>query len=160
MTKFKTVLVFGTILIFTGFTAYAFAHGGGYGYGRGMMNGYYMNGPGMMDGYYMNGPGHMWNNMSQEDQQLMQDEMNKFFTATKDLRIQYDEKRIELEQEYAKPEKDQAKISTLEKDLFNLSTKLEKARFDHMSEMRKLFADKGYDGGYMMGAGGFGGCHY
>lgn len=150
MTKFKSVIIFGTIILFTGFTAYAFAHGRG----ERMGDGY-----GMMNGYHMNGGGHMWNNLSMEDQQLMQDQMNKFFTSTKDLRIQYDEKRVELDQEYSKPEKDQARIANLEKELFELSAKLEKARFDHMSEMRRLFADKGY-GGYMMGAGGFGGCRY
>jgi zinc resistance-associated protein len=159
MTNFslKRVILFGTIFLITGFTAYAFAHGGGYhmggGYGYGMMG----------DGYHMmGGYGHMWNALSPEDQQLMHDQMDKFFASTQDLRKQYYEKRVELNQEYANPEKDQARISALEKDLFDISSKIEKARFENMNEMHKRFAGRIPDG-YMMGTGrgygGYGGCY-
>ncbi|WP_020588177.1 hypothetical protein [Desulfobacter curvatus] len=94
MTKIsiKNLIFFGTILLVTGFAAYAFAHGGGYhmggGYGYGMMNGY---------GYHhMGGGGHMWNNLSVEDQQKMQDQMNDFFSSTQELREQYYQKRVAL----------------------------------------------------------------
>ncbi|WP_020586783.1 periplasmic heavy metal sensor [Desulfobacter curvatus] len=162
MTNFslKKVILFGTIFLITGFTAYAFAHGEGYhmggGYGSGMMGGYGM----MGDGYHMmGGYGHMWNDLSPKDQQLMHDQMDKFFASTQDLRKQYYEKRVELNQEYAKSEKDQARISALEKDLFDISSKIEKARFENMNEMHKLFEGRIPDG-YMMGAGrGYGGCY-
>ena len=62
----KRIIIFGTILLLTGFAAYAFAHGGGYhmggDYGYGMMAGYHRGGYGMMDGYHMGG--HMWNDLS------------------------------------------------------------------------------------------------
>ena len=62
--------------------------------------------------------------------------------------------------EYSKPEKDQAKIDTLEKELFGLSSKIEKIRFDHTNEMHKLFGDKalGFNSGMGMGGYGYGGC--
>lgn len=158
MTKIsiKKLITFGTILLVTGFAALAFAHGGGYhmgdGYGYGMMNG---------NGYHhMGGGGHMWNNLSAEDQQKMQDQMNAFFSSTQELRTQYGQKRIELNTEYSKTEKDQAKIDALEKELFDISSKINEKRFEHTRKMRALFADKaiGFNDGMGMGGYGYGGC--
>ena len=145
----KRLVVLGMILLLTGFAAYAFAHGGGNYMGRG--------GYGMMNGYHMGNGGHMWNNFSAEDQGKMQNQMNEFFSSTKGLREQYDKKQLELNQEYSNPEKDQAKIDTLQSELFDLNSKIEKERFEHMRGMQKLFADKAP--GYNMGWGGRnGGC--
>lgn len=158
MTKIsiKKLIFFGIILMVTGFAAFAFAHGGGYhmgsGYGHGMMNGY---------GYHhMGGGGHMWNNLSAEDQQKMQDRMNAFFSSTRELRNQYDQKRVELKTEYSKSEKDQAKIDALENELFDLSSKIEKKRFEHSRNMRDFFADGsiGFNQGMGMGGYGYGSC--
>jgi zinc resistance-associated protein len=160
MTKIsiKKLITFGTILLVTGFAALAFAHGGGYhmgggyGYGYGMMNG---------NGYHhMGGNGHMWNDLSVEDQQKMQDQMNAFFSSTQDLRKQYYQTRVDLNTEYSKSEKDQAKIDALEKELFDLSSKIEKKRFEHTRKMRELFADNatGFNHGMGMGGYGYGGC--
>ncbi len=150
MIKFtvKKLVVFVTILSITGFSVYAFAHGGGSPMGGGY---------GMMNGYHMNGGGHMWNSLSVEDQKKMQDQMNDFFSSTQGFRDQYYQKKAELHQEYSKTEKDQTKIDSLEKELFDLSSKFEKKRFDHMSGMRKLFADNPSNFRYGMG-GGYGGC--
>lgn len=162
MTKFsiKKLIVLGTILLVSGFAVYAFAHGGdGYRMGG---NGYHMGGggygPGMMNGYQMGGGGHMWNDLSVEDQQKMQDQMNAFFSSTKELRGQYYQKRVELNQEYSKSEKNTAKIETLEKELFDLSSQIEKERFDHMNKVQKLFADKAPGNNYGMRGNGYGGC--
>lgn len=157
MTKIsaKKTIIFGIVALITGFAVYAFAHGPGYG----MMNGYHMGGGygnGMMNGYSMGGGGHMWNNLSVEDQQKMQDQMNNFFSQTQELRNEYDQKRVELNQEYSKPEKDQATINTLEKELFDLSSQIEKKRFDHMSKVQELFTAN--SSGAYMGRGGYGGC--
>ncbi len=151
MTKIsiKKLIIFGTILIFTGFTAYAFAHSGKYHMGGGY-------GSGMMNGYHMGGGGHMWDDLSVKDQQKMHDQMNEFFSSTQELRKQYYQKRVELNQEYSKSEKDQAQIDTLEKELFDLSSQIEKSRFEHMNETQKLYSDKAP--GYNMGRGGYGGC--
>jgi len=157
----KKIVIFGTILI-TCFAAYAFAHSGdshrGGGYGYGMMGGYHRGGYGMMDSYRMGG--HMWNDLSVEDQQKMHDQMNKFFSATQELKSEFYRKRVELNQEYSKSEKDQAKIDALEKELFDLSSKIEKKHFDHTREMQKRFADKapGFNHGMSMGRYGYGGC--
>jgi len=150
----KKVFILGTILFLTGFAAYAFAHGSGYNMG----GGYHRGGYGMMNGYHMGG--HMWNDLSVEDQQMMHDQMNKFFSETQEVRTEYYQKRVELNKEYSKPEKDQAKIDTLEKELFDLSSKIEKKRFDHKREMQKLFSDKapGFNYGMGMRGHGYGGC--
>ena len=73
----KRLIIGGTILLVTGFTALAFAQGGGYnmrgGYGHGMMSGY---------GHHQAGNcGYMYNNLSVEDQQNMQDHMNSVHQA-------------------------------------------------------------------------------
>ena len=99
---------------------------------------------------------HMWNDLSVKDQQIMHDHMNKFFSETQGLRSEYYQKRVELNKEYSKPDKDQAKIDTLEKELFDLSSKIEKKCFDHTREMQKLFSDKAPDFNYGMGMGGHG----
>ncbi len=158
----KKLVIFGITLLLAGFVGYTFAHGWGYhmggGYGYGMMDGYHRGGYSMMDGYHMGG--HMWNDLSVEDQQIMHDQMNKFFSETQELRSEYYQKRVELNKEYSKPDKDQAKIDTLEKELFDLSSKIEKNRFDHTREMQKLFGDKipGFNYGMGMGGHGYGGC--
>ncbi|MCP4673804.1 MAG: hypothetical protein GY857_21155, partial [Desulfobacula sp.] len=64
--------------------------------------------------------------------------------------------RVDLNQEYSKSEKDQARIDTLEKELFDLSSQIEKKRFEHMDETKKLYSDKGT--GSYMGRGRYGGC--
>lgn len=147
MTKISTkkTIIFGIVALITGFAVYAFAYGPGYG---------------MMNGYSMGGGGHMWNNLSVEDQQKMQDQMNNFFSQTQELRNQHYQKRVELNQEYSKPEKDQATINTLEKELFDLSTQIEKKRFDHMNKVQELFTANGLRNapGTYMGRGGYGGC--
>ena len=70
----KRLIIGGTILLVTGFSALAFAQGGGYnmrgggGYGHGMMNGY---------GHHQAGNcGYMYNNMSADARQNMLDHMN------------------------------------------------------------------------------------
>lgn len=164
-TSTKKTLIFGIVALIIGFSVYAFAYGpgmmngGGYG-GYGMMNGGGGYGPGMMNGYYMGNGGHMWDNLSVEDQQKMQDQMNNFFSTTQELRKQYYQKRVELNQEYSKSEKDRTKIDTLEKELFDLSTQIEKSRFDHMNKMQDLFTDNspGNTPGNYMGRGGYLGC--
>ncbi|MCF6249483.1 MAG: periplasmic heavy metal sensor [Desulfobacula sp.] len=154
----KKILVLGTFFLVTGFAAYAFAYGGGYsmGGGYGMMNGgYHMGYGGYMMGSGMYGNGQMWQNVSTEDQKKMQTQMDEFFSSTRELRDQYYEKRIELNREYSKSEKDQNKIDSLQKELFDLSANFEKQRFDHMTGMQKLFA--GNTNGFS-GMGGYGGC--
>jgi len=136
----KSLVILGAILLVTGI---AFAHGRGYHMG-GYGGGYHMNG-----GYgMMNGSPHGWDNLSAEDQKKMQDEMNAFYEETKALRAEYSQKRAALAQEYATPEKDQAAIDHLEEELFNLSSKLDKERFDHMGTMRKQFGGNTYGMGY------------
>jgi hypothetical protein len=62
-----------------------------------------------------------------------------------------------LNKEYAKSEKDQAKIGSLRKELFDLSSQFEKKRFNHMTTMQKLFSDKNA-GNFVSMGGGYNNC--
>ena len=155
----KTIFVASFILIAGIIASQAFAYmGGGYhmGGGYGMMNSY-QKGYGNQMGYGMMGNGYMMEGLSAEDQQKMLDQMNNFFSSTKEVREQSYQKQLELNKEYAKSEKDQAKIETLQKELFDLSTQFEKERFNHMTTMQKLFSDKNIGSFRGMG-GGYNGC--
>lgn len=159
ITTRKTILALSILLIAGIITSQAFAYmGGGYHMesGYGMMNGNQM-GYGSQAGYGMMGSGYMMENLSAENQQKMLDQMNTFFASTKEIREQSFQKQIELNKEYAKPEKDQAKIETLQKELFNLSAQFEKQRFDNRIAMQKLFPDN-TTGAFTGMGGGYGGC--
>ena len=129
----KKALIFGLIVLLTGFSAYAFARGGEYGPVAG---GYHMMGNGMY------GYGHMWQNLTPEDQEKMKTQMDTFFESTKELRAQHYEKRAELNRLYSSPEKNQTKIDTLKKELIDISAQLGKQRVDHMTEMNTHFAGR------------------
>jgi Spy/CpxP family protein refolding chaperone len=169
LTTKKTIGVTAILFIAGIIATQAFAYmGGGYhmGSGYGMMNGnqvgygnqmgYGMMGNGYMGNGYM-GNGYMMENLSAENQQKMLDQMNSFFASTKEIREQRYQKQLELNKEYANPEKDQAKIETLQKELFDLSTQFEKQRFDNRIAMQKLFPDNNMSS--FTGANrGYGGC--
>jgi Spy/CpxP family protein refolding chaperone len=149
----KTALLASIVLITGIITSQALAHMGGVynmmggnqrGYGNHMGNG--MMGSGMMGNDYM------MENFSAEDQQTMLEQMNTFFSSTREVREQSYQKQLELNKEYAKSEKDQAKIDSLRKELFDLSSQFEKERFNHMTTMQKLFSDK--NTGNFVGMGG------
>jgi len=161
----KTILFASIVLIAGVIAAQAFAHmGGNYqrrggynmmnnnhmGYGNQMGYGNHMGENGIM------GNGYMMESLSAEDQKKMQDQMDEFYSSTKGLRGQYYQKRTGLNQEYSKSEKDQAKIDTLEKELFDLSAQIEKKRFENMNGMQKFYSNKG--SGSYMGRVGYGGC--
>ena len=156
----KKTILFGSIILITGIIAsQAFAYmGGGYNMGNqyGMMGGSQM-GYGNHMGSGMNGNNHMMQNLSAEDQKKMQDQMNTFFSSTRQIREQTYQKQLDLKQEYLKSDKDQGKIEALQKELFDLSARFEKERFSHMQTMQKLFSDKG-NGNFMAMGGGYGDC--
>lgn len=144
MNKFtaKNTILPAAILLIIGIIAtQAFAHMGG-NFGGGWF--------GMMGRSHM-GNGYMMSNFSVEDQQKMQDRMNTFFSETADIREQIYRKQLELEQEYAATEMDQAKIEEIQKQLFDLNTRFEKERFNHMTAMQQLFPDQGRSGFYGRG---------
>ncbi len=158
----KTILLVSIILTAGFIATQVYAHMGGYNMGGGyhMGNGYnMMSGPNM--GYGM-GYGHMWNNLSAEDQKKMQGQMDSYYEATKGIRLQINQKQLELNTEALKTKQDPAVIDKLEQELFDLSAQLDRERFNHMKKMRSLFP--GNDGrSFMsrgMGYGYGGGCQY
>jgi len=152
----KSILAVSVILIAGFIASQAVAHMNGSMYGN--QNGY---------GNHMMGYGnYMGPNISVEDQAKMHEQMDAFFEATKGIREKIYKKRVALSREYAKDKKDQGAIDTLENDLFDLNTQLEKKRFEHMKAMQDLFPYEngrygtGMGQGYGMGMGhGYGGCY-
>jgi hypothetical protein len=102
---------------------FVYAHGGGYGMMGG--GGYGMMGPGMMYGHGDNDgdygcPGaagfgrNDWNSESQQ----------KFLTDTVQLRKEMNDKRFEYQEALRNPKTTREQISTLEKEMIDLRTKL------------------------------------
>ena len=152
-TKTKTIIVASILLVAGIITSHATAYMGGanhMGNGSNMMNGNHM---GYGSGYGMMDNGYMMENLSAEDQAKMLDQMNSFFSSIRDIREQQYQKQLELNAEYAKPEKDQVKIEALQKQVFDLSSQFEKQRFDHMVTMNRFFADKNTGSATGMGNG-------
>ncbi|MFP4445465.1 MAG: periplasmic heavy metal sensor [Desulfosudaceae bacterium] len=154
----KTILTVMVVLITGVFAVQAFAHMGGHHRGGGGFghHGAYGNQPGC--GPYGSGPA--WNKLAGEEREQFLQEREKFFAATQELRNQYQAKRLALSNEYAREKTDPARIRALEKELFEISAKLDKARFEHRLTMQEKFGDnaagfsrKGYKPGY-----GRGGC--
>ncbi len=155
-TKLFTSILFAFIVLIAGiFTTQAFAQGvegvymgrdgykgnenfgidrGGGHMGRGMMYGNSM-GYGLGDNYYM------MENLSAENQKKMMNIMNKFFSSTREIKKQSYQKQLELNGEYARNNRDNAKINALKKELANLYSRFEKERVKTMTAMQKLFLE-------------------
>ena len=135
----KKTLLFAVILLIASLSVYAFAHSG-----RNHMRGFSGMGYGNHMGYGMNyyRGGHMLDSLSIDDQAKMQEQMNAFFSDTKEIREKKYNKRLELNQEYSKSEVDNEKIKRLQSELFDLSSQFEKQRFEHRATMQELFGNQ------------------
>jgi len=139
----KTTLFLAAIFLVS-FSVYAFAHGGRtymgssnhMGYGNHMGYNSHMGGYGMM--YNDN----MWEDLSAEGQTRMQESMNKFFSDTKEIREARYNKQLELNKEYSKTEIDKGKVKKLQNEIFDLSSKFEKKRYEHMETVQELFGNE------------------
>lgn len=182
--KLNNMLSILTVTLFLGVSATAFAGpgmGGGRGWGWGPGMGY---GPGMMGyGQEMAGYGHgpmgygpgrgygfgmgrgfrgdgYTGNLSDEDLKKLGEQRSAFFEATKNLRNDLFEKRLELRSELAKQNPDTQKAEKLQKEISELRTQMDQKRINHVIEMKKInpdigrgFAGRG-PGGYGAGFGG------
>ena len=155
----KTILTVMVVLITGVFVVQAFAYMGGHHRG---WNGYgHHGGYGSQPGYGPHSTGPAWDNLTGEEREKFLKERERFHAATQELRNQYQEKRLSLSHEYAREKTDPAKIRALEKELFEISAKLDKARFEHRLAMQEKFGDNaaGFSRkGYKRGYGRSGGC--
>ena len=164
----KGLIVTGiAVLAMVTFSAYAFADGS-WGWGRHHRGeGYHMGGPGYGDserGWYGKS-GRGWDNLSEEDAQLVEKEREAFFKDTEDLRQAIYQTRLEMRAEMAKKDPDTQKLSDLQKDLSSSKADFAQKRLNHRLEMRKVLPDNyqagagmGRGRGYGRGPGNGGGC--
>ena len=137
------LLVVLTVFAVVGFGVYAFADGGmGYGQHRG---GWDHQGPGWRHG--SSGcpgyGGHMKGDLSDEENQKMDQQRNAFHKANKDLKQNIYQKELELESEFAKKEPDAKKAAGIQKEISDLQAQIDQNRVNHIIEMKKIDPDVG-----------------
>ena len=103
------------------------------------------------------GPGFgCWGDLSQEDTQKLEKERADFFEATKNLRANIYQKRLELRSELAKENPDAKKAAELQTEISGLRAEFDQKRLNHFLNLRKITPDigRGFSDGYgMMGPG-------
>ena len=140
----KLILIFIVISI-VGFGSFALAHmGQGSGYNRGGHHGF---------GNHHQGYGGFENNLSEAEIKQMQAERNAFFEATREIRAQIYQKRLELGSELAKKDPDPETAIGLQKEISELKAQMGLKRLDHILKLKKINPDVGRG---LMGHGGFG----
>ncbi|MBW1776110.1 MAG: periplasmic heavy metal sensor [Deltaproteobacteria bacterium] len=172
----KTFMVVVAVLLLVGMGTVAFADWGR-GYGRHHMGYGPGSGPGAYGGCgYGYGPG--WHHrgygygrgggdLSAEELKQLEEARETFFDATRDLRSNLRQKRLELEAELTKAEPDSAKAFATQKEISDLRAQLDQKRVEHRIKMEKLFPEGGPRRGLgfegrrgLRGGGGPGACWY
>lgn len=152
----KKILIGMTLFVVLGFGAHAFAQWGmGYRHHGGMhhRSGWHLRGSA--------GPGYGYPaDMGNEEIKKLEQERTAFYEATKDIRQQIYQKRLELRSEFAKKDLDTEKAMRLQKEISDLKTLLDQKRLDHVLKLKKINPDfgRGRMGYGMMGRERYGGC--
>jgi len=156
--KTKTTIFGLAAVLILAIAAITFAHGG-YGSHMGSYGGGHMMGPGygghMMgwdsdDGSYCRGYGAR-GNLSDADAAKLDKSREKFYTDTRDLRKQIDQKQMALSREMDKVNPDQGKIFELQKEISSLRSDFDQKAIAHQMEMRRLLPDNYRGSGYGRG---------
>jgi len=107
-------------------------------------------------------------NLSADQVKKLEEERAQFFDATKSLRQEIYQKRLELASEMAKQKPDAGRASALQKEISDRQAQLAQQRLEHIFRVRQISPDlgRGFPGkGFMgpgmmhwgmMGPGGFG----
>ena len=157
----KAILII-TLIAIVGFGTHAMAQMGmGYGHSGGMQYG-----PGRLHhGYGSQGYGGFWGNLTEDEIKQMQEERKAFFEATREIRQQLYQKRLELRSELAKKNPVAEKAAGLQKEISELKGQMGRKRLDHILKLKKINPDvgrgllgRGQMGYGMMGPQGYGGC--
>ena len=131
------LLVVLTIFAIVGFGVYAFADGGmGYGQHR---RGWDPHGPGWRHGGSgCPGYGYMGSDLTDEENQKMNQQRKAFHKANQDLRQNIYQKQLELESEFAKKAPDAKKAAGIQKEISDLQAQMDQNRVEHILEMKKI----------------------
>jgi len=94
-------------------------------------------------------------NLSEEDIKKLDEERQAFFEATKDLRREVYQKRLELASEMARQNPDPARAAAIQKEISDTKARLAQKHLDHLFRIRKINPDLGlgFRGGNHMGFG-------
>lgn len=76
--------------------------------------------------------------LSEEQIEKIQEERTAFQTATQDLRMELQSKRLALQSELAKKEPDAKAAKSLQKEISALNAELAQKRIEHILEMKKI----------------------
>lgn len=80
----------------------------------------------------------MEQNLSPEEIEKLNQAREKFFEATRDLRLEIGQKQLELRAELAKKEPDTKKAFGLQKEISGLKSQLGQKRLEHRLEVKKI----------------------
>jgi Spy/CpxP family protein refolding chaperone len=139
------LILFFTVISIVGFGSFALAHmGQGPGYNRGGHHGY---------GGHHQGYGGFGENLSEAEIKQMQAERKAFFEATREIRAQIYQKRLEMGSELAKKDPDPERAVGLQKEISELKAQMGLKRLDHILKLKKINPDVNRG---LMGHGGFG----
>ncbi|UCD82254.1 MAG: periplasmic heavy metal sensor [Desulfobacterales bacterium] len=140
------------VIFILGSEPLAFAHRDkGYGY-PGMMH--YGQGP-HHRGY--GGPGYgMFGDLTEDQIRKLDEERAAFWEATKDLRQQIYQKRLELASELAKQNPDAVAAATIQQQISDLMAQLAQKHLEHFLRVQKIDPDAGRGGPMGFGMMGFG----
>ncbi|MGD8519866.1 MAG: periplasmic heavy metal sensor [Desulfobacterales bacterium] len=160
--KFAKKIVFLSALIaILGFSAQGFAQMGmGQHHYGGMHHG---------PGWHHQGCGprgyDSWGNLSEDELKQIEEERKAFFEATKEIRQQLYQKRLEIRSELAKKIPDAEVAAELQKEISALKAQMGQKRLDHILKLKKINPDigrglmgRGRMGYLMRGSRGYGGC--
>lgn len=76
--------------------------------------------------------------LSEEQTEKLQAARSEFQTATRDLRMELQSKRLALRSELAKKEPDAKSAKSLQKEISTLNAELAQKRIEHVLEMKKI----------------------
>lgn len=86
-------------------------------------------------------------NLSDEELKAVQQERQRFFDETRDLRQDIRQKQLELQSELAKKNPDTQKAAALQKEISGFEQQFDQKRLDHMMKMKKIDPEMGWMGG-------------
>lgn len=84
------------------------------------------------------GPGLATQSLSEEQIEKLQEQRTEFQTATRDLRMELQSKRLALQSELVKKEPDAKTAKSLQKEISALNAELAQKRIEHVLEMKKI----------------------
>jgi hypothetical protein len=138
--KFANKIIFLSVVIaILGFSALGFAQMGMGQHHYGGMH----HGPGWHHQGYGPRGYDPWGNLSEDEIKQIEEQRKVFFEATKEIRQQLYQKRLEIRSELAKKNPDAERAVELQKEISALKGQMGRQRLDHILKLKKINPDVG-----------------